>query len=70
MKIMALNTAGYKGIPKEVPHSFETTTVDGLRTELYAAWHARHRESNHFIKMIGRIVRNLVPEISPPIGLD
>ena len=31
---------------------------------LYAAWPAWHRESNHFIKMIGRVARNLVPEIS------
>ena len=36
----------------------------------YAAWPARHRESNHFIKMIGLVARNLVPENSPPIGLD
>ena len=35
-----------------------------LRYVGYAAWPAWHRESNHFIKMIGRVARNFVPEIS------
>ena len=54
-RIMALNTAGYKGIPKEVAHSFETTTVDGLRTELYSMdtpfreghWNLKLRQPDH-----------------------
>ena len=54
-RIMALNTAGYKGIPKEVPHLFQTTTVDGLRTELYSMdtpfredrWNLKLRQPDH-----------------------
>ena len=54
-QIMALNTAGYKGVPKEVAHSFETTTVDGLRTELYSMdtpfreghWNLKLRQPDH-----------------------